>query len=132
VFGAFSPINGDSLVMEMPECNSVTFQVFLNELSKQAPEEYKILALDNGAFHKAKRLRIPDNMALLFLPPYSPELNPAEKIWWRMKRAFSNTLHNSLEELGQFIAQNVNGITPEQIISTCSFEYIFSGFNWTI
>ena len=44
----------------------------------------------NGAFHKAKKLKIPENIELLFLPPYSPELNPAEKMWAKFKRAFTN------------------------------------------
>ena len=132
VFGAFSPINGDSLLMEMPKCNTVTFQIFLNELSKQKPEEFKILTVDNGAFHKSSELVIPDNIALLFLPPYSPELNPAEKIWWLLKRAFSNRLHNSLEEVSEFLTQTVTELTAEQIIATCAYEYIFSTLNWTI
>jgi hypothetical protein len=43
------------------------------------------MVLDYGAFHKAKSLRIPENIYLLFLTPYSPELNPAEKIWAILK-----------------------------------------------
>jgi transposase len=58
------------------------------------PEEFKIILLDNGAFHKAARLIVPDNVALLFIPPYSPELNPAEKIWLKMKRAFTGKSTN--------------------------------------
>jgi len=46
------------------------------------------MVLDNGAFHKAKALIIPENIILIFLPPYSPELNPAEKIWAKFKRDF--------------------------------------------
>src|SRR5581483_1977599 len=80
LFGAFSPINGDNYLLEMPACNSETFQVFLNQFSIQKPDEFKIMILDNGAFHHARRLIIPQNIALIFLPPYSPELNPAEKI----------------------------------------------------
>lgn len=72
-------------MLEMPNCNAATFQIFLNELSKQNPEEYKILVLDNGAFHKAKSLTIPENIALIFLPPYSPELNPAKKCGQSLK-----------------------------------------------
>jgi len=52
----------------------------LNKLSNHKPDEYKIVVLDNGAFHKAKKLIIPEKITLVFLPPYSPELNPAEKI----------------------------------------------------
>ena len=58
----------------MPYCNTECFEVFL----------------DNGAFHKAKRLLIPDNIALCFIPPYSPELNPAEKVWAFIKKKITN------------------------------------------
>ena len=56
------------------------FQTFLEQLSKQDEQEFKIVILDNGAFHHAKSLTVPDNIHLIFLPPYSPELNPAEKV----------------------------------------------------
>ncbi|WP_223302361.1 transposase, partial [Flavobacterium branchiophilum] len=54
VFGAFSPYNGDSLVMELPYCNGDNFQIFLNELSNKNPTEFKVVVLDNGRFHKGK------------------------------------------------------------------------------
>lgn len=80
LFGAFSPINGASFLLELPFCNTDSFQLFLNEFSKQKPNELKVIVLYNGAFHKASRPEIPKNIILIFLPPYSPELNPAEKI----------------------------------------------------
>ena len=91
LFGAFSPINGDNFLLEMPVCNSQTFQLFLNDFSLDKPDEFKILILDNGAFHKAKSLIIPQNIAIIFLPPYSPELNPAEKMWRFIKDRISMT-----------------------------------------
>ena len=78
LFGAFS-LSGESCLLEMPHCNSHTFELFLDHLSAQNPSEFKVLILDNGAFHHAKSLQLPNNIELLFLPPYSPELNPAEK-----------------------------------------------------
>ena len=131
VFGAFSPITGDSLLLELPHCNADTFQLFLNELSHTKPLEFKIMVLDNGAFHHAKRLDIPKNIALLFLPPYSPELNPAEKMWAAYKRTFTNRLYKSLNDLSKFIEQIVQNTTPQTVISTCSFNYIFEGLFWT-
>ncbi|MBK8444972.1 MAG: transposase [Sphingobacteriales bacterium] len=71
LFGSFSPLDGDNFLMEMSLCNAQTFQVYLNELSKHRPSEYKILVLDNAAFHKAKKLNIPENIGMIFLPPYS-------------------------------------------------------------
>jgi len=105
--------------------------LFLTELSNAKPLEFKILVLDNGAFHHAKRLHIPKNIALLFLPPYSPELNPAEKMWAAYKRSFTNRLHKSLDDLSKFIEQLVQNTAPKTVISTCSFSYIFEGSFWT-
>ena len=97
--GAFSPITGDHLLMELPVCNTECFQIFLEELSSEKPKTLIIMVLDNGSFHKAKKLKIPNNIKLVFLPPYSPELNPAEKMWARLKRAFTNKLFKSMEEI---------------------------------
>ncbi|MFH1005084.1 MAG: IS630 family transposase [Bacteroidota bacterium] len=99
LFGAFSPINGNSLIIELPYCNTDMFQIFLDEFSKLSKHEYKIMFLDNGAFHKAKRLSIPENIGLIFLPPYSPELNPAEKVWWLIKRYMNGKTHLSIKHL---------------------------------
>ena len=131
LFGAFSPINGDKFLLEMPNCNAANFQIFLNDFSVQNPDEFKIMVLDNGAFHKAKSLIIPDNIALLFLPPYSPELNPAENIWAILKRKFTNKLYKTLDEVSEFITIATNSLSPEKIKSTCGFQYSFVGLNWT-
>jgi transposase len=126
LFGAFSPITGDHFELELPHCNTENFQIFLDEFSKVNPNELKIMLLDNGAFHKAERLIIPENTVLLFIPPYAPELNPAEKIWWKMKRAFSGKLHKTLENVSEFISNQVEKITKKDIKSTTNYDYIFS------
>jgi transposase len=132
LFGAFSPITGKHLLMQLPQCNAETFQIFLDELSAQEPDLFKIIVLDNGAFHKAKSLKIPQNIALVFLPPYSPELNPAEKVWAAFKRMFTNKFFNSMESLGLFLADAQKSLTKQSIISTCSFGYVLPCINWTI
>jgi transposase len=132
LFGAFSPITGDSFLLELPNCCTETFQVFLEELSQQDPDELKLLVLDNGAFHKAKALIIPDNISLIFLPPYSPELNPAEKMWQKIKRDFTNKFFNSLDELSLFIIEAVATLNSHLVKSTCGYSYVFSDTIWTI
>jgi len=125
LYGAFSPITGDHLLMELPACNSEFFQLFLDELSCEKQKTLIIMVLDNGAFHKAKKLKIPDNIKLVFLPPYSPELNPAEKMWARFKRAFTNKLFKSLEEISSFLDNAVKEINNGIVRSTCAYKYIF-------
>jgi len=78
--GAFCPLTRDHYELELPCCNADSFQIFLDHFSEINPSELKIMLFDNGAFHKAERLVVPENIILLFIPPYSPELNPSEKI----------------------------------------------------
>jgi transposase len=132
LFGAFSPITGDNFQLILPHCNADNFQQFLDDLAKIRPKELKILVLDNGAFHKAKKLKIPENIALIFLPPYSPELNPAEKIWAKYKRAFTNKFYTTLDEVEDFICNVVTSTCIKTVKSICGFDYIFCDGIWTI
>jgi transposase len=130
--GAFSPITGDHFQLILPHCNAASFQVFLDDFSKENPTELKIKVLDNGRFHKAKKLIIPKNIFLVFLPPYSPELNPAEKMWAKYKRAFSNKLYECLEDVDDFITEIVNTTSKKEVMSICGYSYIFLDEIWTI
>jgi len=112
----------------LPYCNTDSFELFLNEFSLQKPNEFKVIVLDNGAFHKAKRLKIPRNVVLIFLPPFSPELNPAEKMWAKFKRKFTNKLYKTLNEVSDFIKNQVQKLNPKQIKKTCEYDYIFNQF----
>ena len=90
------------------------------------------MVLDNGRFHKAKRLIIPENIVFVFLPPYSPELNPAEKIWAKYKREFSNKFYNSLEDVESFITNVVKKTTQKEVMKICGYGYIFLDEIWSI
>jgi transposase len=66
----------------------------------------------------------------VFIPPYSPELNPAEKMWTRFKRTFTNKLFKSLEEISLFIDDAAKEINKEIVISSCAYKYIFFDLFW--
>jgi len=123
LFGAFSPITGDSFLLEMPHCNSQTFQAFIDQMSNQSPKEFKILILDNGAFHHAKSKQLPNNIAFIFLPPYSPELNPAEKMWRYFKDRVSMIAYHSLESLQEKLSEVINATTPHIVKSICGNKF---------
>ena len=73
---AVSPHDGamDSLIL--PEVSERAMSIFLREVSERHPDEFILMVMDGAGWHRAKALSVPKNMALLFLPPYSPELNP--------------------------------------------------------
>ena len=101
--------------------------MLINELSKKNPSEYKVVILDNGRFHKAKKLEIPKNIKLVFLPPYSPELNPAELVWLNMKRKITNKVYKTMQELKLKIDEIVKEIlTTKFIKNLCGFDYFFN------
>lgn len=119
LFGAFSPITGDAFLLELPECNTDMLKLYLNNFAEQKPDELKIVFLDNGAFHKAKRLIIPANIILVFIPPYSPELNPAELVWKFLKARIVNqtfkTLNNLSDCLMTIIQKELTSIRIQSI-----------------
>jgi transposase len=87
--------------------------------------------LDNGPFQKAKALSIPDNVRLLFLPPYSPELHPIERLWQDLKDhvAFHKDyvafyLHESLPALKQRVRGKLEAYTDETVASFTGYEYL--------
>ena len=85
LYGAVAPTTGDNFFMEMPHLNSSIFQVFLDQFAVAYPDSLNLLVLDQSGAHTAKRLIIPANVRLVFLPPYSPERNPIERVWRALK-----------------------------------------------
>jgi transposase len=98
VFGAVSPQDGQHDSLVLPVANTEAMSVFLEELSRRHPDEDLLIFMDQAGWHKAKSLRIPENIELAFLPPYSPELNPQEQIWDELReKFFSNKLFKTLQ-----------------------------------
>ena len=128
LFGSFSPITGTHFTLELPKCNTDCFQLYLDEFSKQSPDEFKILILDNGAFHKAKQLEIPANIGLLFIPPYSPELNPAEKMWRHFKDQIATEVFESLDRLSDRITDVIKNLKESTIKSITGYKYYLENF----
>ena len=98
VYGAVEPTTGESFVLELPSLHAPNFQIFLNEFSPGYLETLNIILRDNGSCHTAKSLVIPANVVCLFLPPYSPELNPLERLWPEVKAQLAWLVATALEE----------------------------------
>jgi len=132
LYGVFSPLNGNHFLLELSQCNSILFELFLTEFSKENEEELKVIILDNGAFHKTKNLKIPHNIILIFLPAYSPELNPAERVWREFKRDFTNKNFENIEKLKDYVCDLSVKLTNSQVLSLTGYDYIFLDSYWTI
>lgn len=76
LYGAVEPATGESFFWQFNHIDTECYQFFLDKFSKAYPDSLNILQIDNGRFHKGKNLIVPENVILLFQPPYCPELNP--------------------------------------------------------
>jgi transposase len=92
--------SGRNFSLILPNVDTQHMNVFLSELSKEYPEERITLILDGAGWHKSRDLRIPDNIYIFYLPPYSPELNPVERLWLYIKsNILSNKIYEDLSDL---------------------------------
>ena len=83
LFGAICPARGVGAAMITPAANTECMNLHLAELSTQVSMNAIAVVLCDGAgWHRAgAELCLPDNIVLLHLPPYTPELNPMENVW---------------------------------------------------
>lgn len=86
VFAAVNPLTGESTAILTPTVNTDYMNEHLRFISEQVgSKRHVVLILDQAGWHVAKKLKVPPNLTLLHLPPYSPELNPVERLWAYLK-----------------------------------------------
>lgn len=125
VFGTVDVDTGKVLCLPATTCNAQTFQTFLTYVIQEYPNKHVILVLDNARYHHAIVLKDflkqqEDNLTLLFLPPYSPNLNLMERVWKVLKeRVVANCYHGTELQLIQAIERFVQDvqINTQQILS---------------
>ena len=102
-YAAISPMDGALDYMTSDKMNTENMNRFLSQVSDAHKDEFNIMILDGASSHKSKDLVIPENISLVLLPPYSPELNPVEQVWRILRRnEFANKIFDSLEKaIGQ-------------------------------
>lgn len=107
-------------------------QPFLTEVAQRYPDENIVMIVDGAGWHKSHAFQFPDNLRLLFLPPYSPELNPQEHLWDELReKYFHNCAFDSLEASEE---QLVNGLRAleadhERVKSSAGWGYIINAIS---
>ncbi len=87
LFGAVCPDRAVGAGLVLPYANAEAMRLHLAEISRHVAQgAHAVLVLDGAGWHGAANLAIPDNLTLLPLPPYSPELNPVENVWQYLRQ----------------------------------------------
>ena len=129
LYGAVSPKDGTCVYLIMPNSNTASFQAFLDVLARKFARQDILLVLDGAPNHRSGQLAIPDNITLLYLPPYSPELNPKENLWDEIReKIFKNYALKSMDAVRAKLKQAILYIerNPGLVRSMTSFPYIIN------
>jgi len=129
LFGVVAPRSGEAYFESSLAFNTAAFQAFVDHFATEYPSTFNILVLDNAKVHHAKALRLPPNLVLLFLPPYAPELNPAERIWLHLKSALAWASFPSLLHLQDAISLRLDTCSNAVLQSLSAFPFFTHAAN---
>lgn len=129
-FGAVEPLTGDNFFLVLPQCNSACMNTFLRDLSKEYQDDIILLCCDGAAWHKAGALKVPENINLFYIPPYTPEMNPIEQIWKEIrKRGFRNEVFATLSKVVDRLCETICSLSNHTISSITGRDWITRLFN---
>jgi transposase len=119
LYAAVNPRTGSSSALIAPTVNTAYMNAHLRFIGEEAgPDVHVVLVLDQAGWHVAKGLKVPANVTLLHLPPYSPELNGAERIWAYLRSHYlSNRVYKDYDELFEAIKAAWNRLDQERLMS---------------
>ena len=124
VYGAVAPRSGDGYFEAHAAFNTPTFQTFLNQFAAERPQTFNVLILDNAGVHHAKDLTLPANVALIFQPPYAPEVNPAERVWLQIKDDLAWRCFDDLLALQDALVPIIEALDANTLRSLIAYPYI--------
>lgn len=125
IYSSVEPKTGDLFSLFLPFVNTEMMQIYLDEFSKTIGSNKILLIMDQAGWHKSKALIVPDNIIIWYLPPYSPELNPIERLWKQIKQnTLYNRLYTSLNQLENAVQKYFDTFTNEMLAQLCACSYI--------
>lgn len=127
LYAAVEPTTGDAFWWELPRLDADCFALFLDKFAQHYAESLNIVLLDQAPAHVAQRVAVPENVILMWLPAYSPELNPVERLWEDLKGridVLDTWVRSSLRALQEHVAGIVQRYTAETIASLTGYAYL--------
>ncbi len=126
LYSAVNSKSGEDFTLLLPKVNTDCMNAFLSEIAKKERDKSIIMVMDGAGWHSSNDLKIPSNIEIIYLPPYSPELNPVERMWLYIKqRTIKNKIYDTIEALEEVICEFLsNSINAEIVKSVCRVDYL--------
>ncbi len=113
--------------MILPRSDTEMMNIFLQAVGKEFQESFVIMILDRAGWHFSKKLQIPENIRIMPLPAYSPELNPVEHLWEDLReKKFHNKACDSLDEVEDELCEGLQEVMrhPDKLRAMTYFDYL--------
>lgn len=119
LYAFVQPKTGETYWWLLPYVNTELFNQVLKDFAehfKRGPNKRVILPLDQAGWHTTDKLEVPDGIHLLHLPPYSPELQPAERLWPLVNEPLVNQAFDSIAEVEELVYQRCQRLLQQQAL----------------
>ena len=114
VYGGVSPLQGQLDWSLSDKMNTAQMAAFLSQVSQAHAQDFIVMVVDGASSHKAKELIVPENVRLIRLPGYSPELNPQEHIWDEVReKAFPNLVLDQMAVVIERLKSGMSAIAAD-------------------
>lgn len=126
-FVAVSPFDGGCTSLILPRVDAQTMTLFLRHTAQEFADSFCLMLREGAGWHHAQDLVWPDNLRLLFRPPYRPELNPVEHVWeYLRENHFGNDTFPTLGAVGERLATGLRTLAqqPELVRSLTCFDWL--------
>ncbi|OHD95282.1 MAG: hypothetical protein A2019_02720 [Sulfurimonas sp. GWF2_37_8] len=127
LYSAIDPINGDNFhIIGFNDVNAAITKVFLEALVKKYKNYHILTVWDNAPFHRKKELHEIDGLTPVYLPSYSPELNPVERFYGEIRKSTANRLFKNIEIQESIIDAEVARwmADKDRTKKLCGYEWI--------
>lgn len=139
--------DGREFFYEFSHLDSICFEKYLELFSEQFKDDFHVIQLDNGTFHQSLNLSIPEKIVFLFqpstrlpfdgsrnagvlsAPPYTPQVNPIERFWKALKKAFRWQIFFDWEALRETLDKRLKPMTPNLIASLTGWQFILDALS---
>lgn len=129
LYGAVEPKPGESFFWEFSHLDSRCFERYLEYLSQAYPNQMHLMQVDRSGVHTAVELHVPDNIILLFQPPYAPQLNPIERFWRWLKDRLAWQVWFNRAELVRELEFYLRQLSRSIVASLTGWDFILDALS---
>jgi hypothetical protein len=129
IYGAVAPTIGERVCLEWPDLHAATFQLCGDAFAPAFPNSVNLLLRDNSGAYTAQRIRWPETIRDVWLPPYGPALNPIERVWRDLKDDLAWPQCTTLDAQPDQVGQLLQADDAPTLQSLTGYAYLVEAIN---